>query len=403
MQKNLTVLFAVAVMAVEFATPTYAKPPGACAPWPGCKDEGSGEPPGLSTCNMEYATGGTCMSLKDPTAECVLVRFTDNTPGWRFTDDCQTYEPLVISPPDHILDGNLYKLLLAPKSDPVLGWTGGRAAIINSGGRAVVKNLTIHVAEPAVADGSCDGNGSPVEAGISFDPHPHFGDVGVPGMLVDNVEITVGDTNGEKAQFCNAIEIISQDNPPIQDSIHGSRVLGTVIGHKSYSNIGILVTNFNANDTHTNTHRDFGMENNRVHYSENGCVGIQVGPWVERANIQGNDVEAPGGLGCASTGVGISVLTTGVGNNKFLSPAPANIVGNTVDMRGAASVGISIVDSAIDKNEGNAIIGDPGDVPYCVTKSGDVPFPTNGKKKNTFTFNGDTINIDIDSVTTCSP
>ena len=81
MKKILMLLFAVAVLAVGFATPVYAAPNKPCSPWPGCKDEGSGESPGLSTCTAEYAPGGTCMSLKFPNVECVLSRFTDKTPG----------------------------------------------------------------------------------------------------------------------------------------------------------------------------------------------------------------------------------------------------------------------------------------------------------------------------------
>ena len=98
MQKTLTVLFAVAVLAVGFATPADAKPPNSCDPWPACK--GAGE----STCNDVYGVD-TCYLL-DTILDCPLVRFTDTTPGWNFKFNCQTSQPLVIPESDHILDGN---------------------------------------------------------------------------------------------------------------------------------------------------------------------------------------------------------------------------------------------------------------------------------------------------------
>ena len=242
----------------------------------------------------------------------------------------------------------------------------------------MVRNLTIHVADSDVANGTCD-DSSPVEAAISFDT------LGlpsrVPGLAVTNVVVTADFDKG--AQFCNAIEYVgdrTQASPFFPGSVRDSK-----IGLNSYSNFGISVTNINTRDSNTaGEGGNVAIVGNRV-YSSSGCVGIQVGPWVERAEIEFNDID----VGCdGSGGVGISIDTTGVaggsGTEEFKMPLPANLVGNTVDVRGSATVGVSIVDSAIGKNEGNAIIGDDGEDPYLCDNSGTVSFPTKGKKKNTF-------------------
>jgi hypothetical protein len=233
-----------------------------------------------------------------------------------------------------------------------------------------------------VANGLCNGTGS-LDAAISFDPHLEGGG-GAPGARVTGVTITA--TNG--AQFCNAIELKSaetRDDTPVDFA----RVSGSYIGRDSYSNFGIFVTNIKITDHDTQFH-DVAIIDNFVQPSAEGCVAIQVGPWIERADIEDNDIDVPG---CDESGggVGISVLTTGVATVPdgsgppngavFDTPRPANIVGNIVNSDdGMIDVGIRIVNSAIGTNKGNTITG--VGVSYDVDNS-DVPFPTKGKKKNT--------------------
>ena len=394
--KKILSLVVTCLAATFLTTSIYAAPPY-CDPWPGCKKGDSGEDPGLSTCTtvllahlgiVEPPDGPALGPCTDTLGgSCDIVRPNDTTPGWIMKENCETTWTLEIPADEPLLDGGNNTLeLIAP-------WSGGRAGIVNLGGAARVSNLDILVQDVNVANGTA-GTGK-VEAAISFDPH--VGTSGLPRMTSFNIRVMVGNN----AQFYNAIEYASTTGLDEVPLFAGS-VSGNEIFPNSYSNSGILVTNINTTDNITGDSDNASISDNRVHPSSNGCIGIQVGPWVERANIEGNDVT----LGCVIGGVGIRILSTGVAHDglpvgappeAFEAPLPASIVKNIVNINdGNFNVGIEISDSDIGKNQGNVITGDIADQPYSVSNSGDVPFPTKGKKKNT--CNGTNI---MDSTTIC--
>jgi hypothetical protein len=389
----------VAVSLIGFAAPASAAPPDRCDPWPGCKDNGAGDPPGLSTCNEVFIPGAdSCYGLDPPGSECVVTRSTDNTPGWFFTEDCVTSSTLVVPYSDPILGGRGHTLELVYGAS---GWQGGRAGITNEGSIARVADLTIRVTDSNVANGSCVDSGI-VQTAISLDPHISGTDSGVPRMASANLVITTRpspDDPPSDAQFCNGIEYGSDafDIPIIVPMFVGG-ISGNTIDDDSFSNAAIVTRYINATDNITGDSDQVTISDNTIHYSSNACVGVSVGPRVERIHLNDNTVDSPGGCG---GGTGIAITDSGVGGGNFLAPLPIRIEGNVVDTTlPGADIGISIENSAVERNQGNTLTGDdnPGveeDVPYYTCGNvGSVPFPTNGKKKNT--FNGSEIADSVD-------
>lgn len=356
-----------------------------CFPWPACKDGSQG--PGLSTCNAVYG-GSTCFQL-NTTEDCPLVRFNDTTPGWNFMEDCQTSETLVIPVSDPHLHGNGHKLHL------VSPWQGGRAAIVNGGGAAIVRTLTIVVSDMSIANGSCVGlvgedettTYGLVAAAISL--NPHRGTAQIPRMMaIDNYVTTLDQFGIPTAQFCNAIEYGSNDQGPIgteTSPLFVGGMLRNIIETGSYSQFGVLTQYVNTGDQSVD--RDVFVEGNWIGYSANGCAGIKVGPNAEKAGVRDNMVAAP--FGCAADGVGIDIEFSGTRSHPlFLDDQPITVEKNFIDTTmDGATIAIRIANSAIGKNEGNIITCSTGDQTYALSNNDDATrhglFPSKRKTKNT--------------------
>jgi hypothetical protein len=388
----------IAVLSLGLATTNSAAPPGSCEPWPQCKDEGAGDPPGLSTCNAVFSTT-ECWALDDPGTNCVVSRAQDNTPGWFFTQDCQTATTLIVPYSDPLLGGQGYTLKLVGEEGSG-DWLGGRAAIVNEGAIARVANLTIMVNDENVADGTCIG-ANVVETAVSLDPHIAGTDSGVPRMNSANLTVTTRNPDGSlsDAQFCNGLEYAStSDDMPIEVPMFAGGITDNTIDEESYSNIGVVARFINTTDNVTGDSDHVSISGNTIDYSSSGCAGIRIAT-VERAAIGENTVYAPGCGGTGGVGIDIEDTGTGTAHPDFFTAEPIEFKKNIVitTLSTGSDVGISIVGSAVEKNEGNTLSGDGTDTAYFTCDSGDVPFPTNGKKKNT--FNGTT----VESAEECPP
>ena len=356
-----------------------------CFPWPACKDGAQG--PGLSTCNAVYG-GSTCFRL-NTTEDCPLVRFNDTTPGWNLMEDCQTSETLVIPVSDPYLHGNGHRLQL------VSPWQGGRAAIVNGGGAASVRTLTIVVSDMSIANGSCVGLVGEDEStkyglvATAISLNPHRGTAQNPRMMaIDNYVTTLNQSGTPAAQFCNAIEYGSNDLGPLgteTSPLFVGGILRNIIETGSYSQFGVLTQYVNTGDQAVD--RDVFVEGNWIGYSANGCAGIKVGPNAEKAGVRDNTVAAP--FGCAADGVGIDIEFAGIRSHPlFLDDIPITVEKNFVDTTMAgATIAIRIANSAIGKNEGNIITCSTGDQTYALSNNVDATrnglFPRKRKTKNT--------------------
>lgn len=355
-----------------------------------CGGSGSGEPE-TATCNEIFnLVPGACWELGAPGTDCVFERFGDNTPGWVATMDCQTSTTLTLPVDNPILSGNGHQMAL------VGPWTGGTTGFTNSQGKGRIVDFLISTSNSLIANG-CSG---PLLSAVRLDPD--LPDAGVPRLTAAGLTIS---TSGG-ASFCNAIEYVGSTG-----AIRVPQFMGGVgdnnIDVGAFELAGIWVNNINATDNVSGKDADkivvranrIGIDNPDGDPEAYCSTGIIVGPDVERAIVQDNEIVAPlsappGHLRPICTAIEIrasgsnsAAANCSDGSTDFCEARPIELDGNIITTSGDGGLGVYFAAGTTAETQNNQLFAPTdSDGGFCIHPDADVSLAT--RKNRLDEFNG---------------
>ena len=321
---------------------------------------------------------GTCTE-EGGSGDCLLTPILATPTGMEFTQHCDTRAMLKIPSGFSILHGEGFRLnLVAP-------WSGDYAGISHSQGGVRIAEFVVRATDPAVA-GGC-GLAGGVQTAILIDPDQPF--VGLPRPQAEQNVIVTG--NG--ARFCNAIENVGSD-PSIRVPRFAGGIVANTIMPDSYEHAGIRVANQNLTDNVTGDYDVVHTDANIVHATSSPCaVGILIGPAVERASVDENEVHASNGDATCGETAGIVVMDAGRNQESplglaydFLEARPVEVSRNVIYTGGWASGGVAFDADTSAVAERNAVsAGHADDFGFCLETGSEVDIPTKRNFRNSFT------------------